>query len=70
DIYGNEKYDVKLGNRQRENLDYSGNWWGTTDLNVIEERIFDGRDEPGLGVVAVSPVSESPWREGGGTGGN
>jgi hypothetical protein len=30
-------------------LDFSGNWWGTTDLQEIADRITDGNDEPPLG---------------------
>ena len=35
---------------------FSGNWWGTTDAQAIEQTIHDGLDEDGLGVVGVAPA--------------
>ena len=53
-------YNVKLGVRQSANLDYGGNWWGTTDPAVIEEGIFDRRREPTLGLVTFEPFLRAP----------
>ncbi len=47
--------------------DLSGNWWGTTDLDAIEDAVFHGEDDPLYGVVEIEPpagaelVEAWPW---------
>jgi subtilisin family serine protease/N-acetylneuraminic acid mutarotase len=36
------------------------NWWGTTDSNVIDQRIFDFYDDYIFGIVQYSPVLSEP----------
>ncbi len=33
------------------------NWWGSVDMAAIQESIFDGRDDPALGVVDFEPYA-------------
>lgn len=40
------------------------NWWETTDEHEIQARIWDGSDQPGMGVVDYTPWLNKPWREG------
>ncbi len=61
DIYGNERYDFKLGNRQKEDVPAGGNFWGTSNLTEVEEMIFDGLDAEGLGRVLVKPLATRPF---------
>ncbi len=42
------------------------NWWGTTDLDAIEETIHDGRDDSQYGIVSFEPILDAP-AEGGET---
>ena len=58
-ILGNQRYDVRLGDFYRGGKLLGENWFGTTDLAAIRERVFDGEDDPTLGslefVVAPAP---------------
>lgn len=51
----NLDYNVKMGQRQTEDVPMKGNWWGHTDAAAIEETFFDGRVEPELGKVVFEP---------------
>ncbi len=42
------------------NPDIANNWWGTTDLDAIEETIHDGADDPEVGTVTFEPVLDAP----------
>jgi len=54
-IEDNENYNVKLGERQTEDLPLPGNWWGSTSHEKIEETFFDARLESMLGRVIYRP---------------
>jgi len=58
-ILGNQRYDVRLGDFYRGGKLLGENWFGTTDLAAIGERVFDGEDDPTLGslefVAAPAP---------------
>lgn len=42
-------------------MDFSNNWWGTTDLNEISEWIYDGHDDPDVWLYVVfDPIADSP----------
>jgi len=53
-------YNVKMGQNQRADLDYSQNWWGTTDPKEIEDGFFDRRKDPTLGKVIYEPALPAP----------
>jgi len=42
-------------------IDASGVWWGTTDANQINARIYDGADDPSRSVVSKDPIANSPY---------
>jgi len=56
DLLGNERYEVRLGDFSRGGKRLRGNWWGTTDRAAIAARIWDGADDPALGLVEVEPA--------------
>jgi ribosomal protein S12 len=61
--YGNDidesiHYNVKFGMNQKKDMDFANNWWGTADAAAIEETIWDGSREPGLGRVNFRPFLE------------
>jgi parallel beta-helix repeat protein len=60
DIEDSVHYNVNMGDNQRADLDYSGNWWGTADRAAIEGALFDkGKDET-LGRVIYEPFLNKP----------
>lgn len=58
-IENNTGYNVKLGDRQTEDLPLKGNWWGSTDGPVIRSSFFDRNVEPALGRVLFEPYLET-----------
>jgi len=60
-------YQVNLGQTQHEPLDFSGNWWGTTDPEKIADGIFDRADDMMLGKVKVKPFLLEPVADAGQT---
>ena len=37
------------------------NWWGSTDIETIEELILDGKDNPSLGVIDFEPYATAAF---------
>ena len=59
-IYGNRGFDLRLGDLHADNIDASGNWWGTPREDDARRRVFDGRSLQGLGAVRLAPVLARP----------
>jgi len=64
-IENSKNYHVQLGQTQHENLDFSGNWWGSTDARTIAGGIFDRAMEPLLGKVKYEPFLTEPVKDAG-----
>lgn len=64
-IYANRGYDVRLGDLHSDDMDLSGNWWGTAREEEARKKIFDGRSLPGVGAARVSPMLAVPPATGG-----
>lgn len=57
----NLDYNVKMGERQSEDIPMKPNWWGTSDPEKIRGTFFDGKFEPDLGRVLFEPyLTERP----------
>ncbi|MBU0480112.1 MAG: right-handed parallel beta-helix repeat-containing protein [Proteobacteria bacterium] len=56
-IHKNERYDMRMGDFNKEDVQAGSNWWGGE--NPLD-RIFDGRQEPGIGKVVFEPVLDHP----------
>jgi hypothetical protein len=56
-IFENIDYNVWVGDFNREDIRAGNNWWGIGDP---EETFFDGRREPGIGMVLYDPPLEQP----------
>jgi hypothetical protein len=52
-IYANERYAMRLGDFNREEVDARHNWWGGDELQKV---IFDQADESYIGPVLYDPV--------------
>lgn len=55
DIYSNEKYDLIL-NENTNDANFSLNWWNTKDLDQIEKKIYDYKNDFRLGEVKIKPI--------------
>lgn len=55
DIDGSRLYHVKFGTNQKQDVDFSGNWWGTADAARIEAMLYDGTKDETLGRVRFTP---------------
>lgn len=62
-IVGSKNYAVKLGENQREDMDYTNNWWGTSDPKEIDESIFDKTKDGTLGLVTWKPFLKEPVKD-------
>ncbi|WP_459815216.1 right-handed parallel beta-helix repeat-containing protein [Geotalea toluenoxydans] len=51
-LFDNTGYNVRIGDFNDENVDAAGNWWGE---GIPANTIFDGRNEPGIGLVIFEP---------------
>ena len=56
-IYNNYWYNLSLGEKQLWDLDVTGNWWGTTDAEIIRHSIFDKNRDPQLGKALFIPYA-------------
>lgn len=64
-ISGNSGYNMRIGDFNDEDVNARGNWWGEGDPG---ETIFDGRQEPGIGMVLFEPHLTKPPTVGPGSG--
>jgi len=56
-MHDNERYNIRLGDFNRDNVDARQNWWGT---DQPLKTIFDDRREPGIGRVEFDPFALEP----------
>jgi nitrous oxidase accessory protein NosD len=56
-LHGSERYNLRLGDFEKEDVDARENWWGGT---APLETIFDGRTEPYIGKVIYEPFLSEP----------
>jgi hypothetical protein len=63
DIVGNARYDVRLGDFYRGGKRLGANWFGTTDVAVIRALVFDGEDDPALGLLELT-AAPAPFTSG------
>ncbi len=45
------------------------NWWGTTNISIVENRVYDYYDSGSLGVLDVCPILNATWPAGSQIGG-
>jgi len=57
-MHDNERYNIRLGDFNAENVDARQNWWGT---DQPLETIFDDRKEPGIGRVDFDSFVLAPF---------
>jgi nitrous oxidase accessory protein NosD len=56
-LSGNKEYGMRIGDFNDEDVSAKENWWGTGDPS---QYLFDGRTEPGIGIVRYEPYLHGP----------
>jgi hypothetical protein len=56
-IYANERYSLRLGDFNRQDVNARHNWWGGDEPAKV---IFDREEESYIGTVLVDPVLTAP----------
>lgn len=65
-LVGNSGYNMRIGDFNDQDVNARGNWWGEGDPGGT---IFDGRQEPGIGMVLYEPWLDKPGPVGPANGG-
>lgn len=53
-------YALRLPDDYSQNVDATGNWWGTIDAAAIPAKIYDGNDKFGIGFVDYAGALSGP----------
>jgi parallel beta-helix repeat protein len=64
-IYANRHFNLRLGDLHAEDVDVSGNWWGTVNEGKARRTIHDASVTPGTGAARIAPVLHRPPVTGG-----
>ncbi len=64
-IFANTDYNLNLGAKQKWDLAITGNWWGTTNPEIIRNSIFDKERDSALGNALFEPFQSKPLRDAG-----
>ncbi len=59
-VYANRGYNLRLGDLHADDIDVSGNWWGTPSAREARKTIYDGETFPGIGTARIGPVLSLP----------
>ena len=59
-IYNNRSYDIAIAEAQDFPVNAPNNWFGTTDLAKIKEKIFDKNDDPQVVEIQIQPLRTRP----------
>jgi len=57
-IYNNSEYAVF--NSTLADVDLNSNWWGTTDISLIVDKMHDYTDDWRLGEILYEPILNEP----------
>jgi hypothetical protein len=58
-IYENSKYNFE-SNWPPDDIDVTNNWWGTTNIQSINQTIFDNKNDPLISRVNFMPILYTP----------
>lgn len=59
-IYANRGFNVRMGDLHGDDVDLSGNWWGTMREEEARAKVHDARNQPGVGAARLSPMLARP----------
>ena len=63
DILDSKEYAVNFGMNQKQDIDFTNNWWGTTDASAIEALIYDKSKDNTLGKADFIPFLKRPVKD-------
>ncbi len=55
-IYDNTDYNIAVAEAQDFDVDAKDNWFGTINIEKIQETIFDKQDDSEMGTIIIDPV--------------
>ena len=56
-VYGNKNYNLKLSENMKGcDVNVTKNWWGITNITIIEDKIYDFNEDFRLGKVIYQPI--------------
>lgn len=58
DLFANSSYNIRVGDFNDEDVNARENWWGN---GAPADSMFDGRKEPGIGMVLYEPFLKKPF---------
>lgn len=56
-LFANSGYNIRVGDFNNEDVNARENWWGGGDP---ADTLFDGRKEPGIGIILYEPFLQKP----------
>jgi len=59
-IHNNSEYNIRLDKLSKYNVNATYNWWGTTDVQAINQSIHDFKNDFNLGNVTFIPFLTEP----------
>jgi hypothetical protein len=59
-IHNNSEYNIQLDEETGNHINASYNWWGTTDISAINQKIYDFKYDFNLGTVSFIPFLTEP----------
>ncbi|PVX25128.1 MAG: hypothetical protein CW691_05530 [Candidatus Bathyarchaeum sp.] len=57
-IYDNSEYNIRFGSGYNTNVEY--NWWGTTNIQAINQTIYDYKNDFFIGKARFVPILTEP----------
>ncbi len=62
-ILDSREYAVNFGLSQKQDIDFTNNWWGTADASAIEALIYDKSKDDTLGKADFIPFLKEPVKD-------
>ena len=59
-VYANRDWNLRMGDLHAEDIDVSGNWWGSGREAEARKTIYDGARLSGIGSARIAPVLSLP----------
>ncbi len=57
----NRHYNIQLGEAQEYDITCPHNWWGSTDIKIIEKYLFDKQDADYIGRIFYDPIAKGKY---------